>query len=60
MSHDPSEIQYADLLLKKHFLFSNLKTVILLNIFVETVIFIFIFQNSSMNRKFKRKKNYLK
>ncbi len=30
--------QYADLVFKKHFLFSILKTVVLLNIFVETMI----------------------
>ncbi len=35
---------YSDLQLKKHFsLLSTLKTVVLLNIFVETVIHIFIF-----------------
>ncbi len=45
---------YVYLLLKKHFwLLSMLKTVVLLNIFVEIVIH-FIFQDSLMNRKFKR------
>ncbi len=40
VSHDPSEIILnADLLLKKHFLLlSMLKTVVLLNMFVETMI----------------------
>jgi len=45
MSHDPSEIIhtiYAELLLKKHFIVvSVLKTVVLRNIFVETVIHFF-------------------
>ncbi len=37
-SHDPSEVFcYADLLLKKHLWLSLLKTVVLLNIFVETM-----------------------
>ncbi len=43
--------QYADLLLKKHFLLlSILKTVVLLNIFVKTVIF---FKDSLINRNIK-------
>ncbi len=43
MSHDPSEILYADLLFMKHlfFLLLMLKTAVLLNIFVETVIMFF-------------------
>ncbi len=38
VSHDPSEIQYANLVLKKHFALLMLKTFVRFNIFVETVI----------------------
>ncbi len=45
---------HNNMMLMKHFwLLSMLKTVVLHNIFVETVIH-FIFQDSQMNRKFKR------
>jgi len=44
-------------MLKKHFWL--LKTVVWLNIFVETVIdFLFFFQESSMNRKFKPRQQH--
>ncbi len=45
--------EYSDLLLKKQLFFINVKTVLLLIIFVETLMH-FVFQDYLLNRKFKR------
>ncbi len=52
MSHDRQRsLYYADLLLKKHFLLSMLKTIVVLNIIVEKVIH--FFKDLLMNKMLK-------
>jgi len=57
-SCDTEDWRYADVLLKKHFLlWSMLKTVVLLDIYVETDAV--YFEDSLMNRKFKINQKYI-